>query len=212
MPNKKKTFITIISIIIILFGLGGTVLSIGGILILDSREEDFKDINNLVLAVSGSLEEVTEILQTSNETTENVAETIRTTKNTISYTSEITYDSGMAFKEVAGMVGFEILGFKPLKGAEGYFSDIGSNLIVLSEELELVQDNLKTNVSDIERVGEDLVNISEELENVSTLFNKIINTYSIFKFVSIIKYLLIYSGILNIMFILNGIMFLLLGR
>jgi len=212
LQTKKRILITIFSIISILFGLCGAVFSFGGILVLNSHKEDFSNIHNLSLSVTSAIEETAEVLQNSDKTSEHIAESIRTTKNTLSYASEISYNSGIAFNEVAGMVGFEILGFKPLEGAEGYFSDIGNNLVVLSEELSIAQDNLETNAFDIERTGRDLVNISEELENVSTLFNQAINSFSIYNFILITKYLLVYSGILNMIFILNGIMFLILGR
>ncbi|MDZ7836699.1 MAG: hypothetical protein U5N58_01480 [Actinomycetota bacterium] len=100
------------------------------------------------------------------------------------------------------MVGFEIMGLKPLGGAENYFTDIGNNMLGLSRELELVQDNLEINASDIDRMGVDLADISVELEDVSTKFNQTLDTYDIYGLVSILNYVLIYLGILNIIFIL----------
>lgn len=150
------------------------------------------------------------MLKNSNKTTGHIAESIRITKNTISYTSEISYDSGVAFNEVADLVGFEILGFQPLGNAEGYFNDIGNNLIGLSKELSLAEDNLEINASDLDRIGRDLENISMELGGVSIRFNQTINSFSIYNLVLIIKYLLVYLVILNTIFILNGIMFLII--
>ncbi len=76
----------------------------------------------------------------------------------------------------------------------------------------LAENDLEINATDLERIGEDLENISIEFGNVSTRFNQAIDSFSIYSLVSLIKYLLIYLGILNIMFILNGIMFLILKR
>ncbi|MGM0366853.1 MAG: hypothetical protein ACQEP5_10040 [Actinomycetota bacterium] len=207
-----KILVTIFSIIIILFGLCGAVFASGSIRILHSHQQDFDHVHKLSLSVSSSLEEIIEMLKNSNESTDNIAETVRTTKDTLSYTSEITNNSGEAFNEVAGMVGFEIMGFKPLEGAENYFTDIGNNMFGLSRELELVQDNLEINASDIDRIGVDLADISVELEDVSTQFNQILDTYDIHGLVSILNYVLIYLGILNIIFILIGTMFLLMAR
>ena len=72
--------------------------------------------------------------------------------------------------------------------------------------------NIEDLIADLERIGQDLENISIELGNVSTRFGQAINSFSIHGLVLIIKYLLIYLGILNTMFILNGIMFLILKR
>ena len=210
MQIKKRIFITIFSIISILFGLSGAIVSFGGIFVLNSYEENIDNIHELSLSVAGTIEKTADMLKNSNETTGHIAESIRITKNTISYTSEISYDSGMAFKEVAGLVGFEILGFQPLWAAEEYFNDIGNNLTGLSEELSMAEDNLEINASDLDRVGRDLENISTELGDVSTRFNQTINSFSIYNLVLIIKYLLVYLAVLNIIFILNGIMFLII--
>jgi hypothetical protein len=208
----KKIFITIFSIISILFGLTGTIASFGGVFVLNSYKESFDNIHNLSLSIADTIEKTSDMLINSNETTGHIAESIRTTKNTIDYASEISYDSGMAFNEIAGLVGFEVLGFQPLGTAEDYFADIGNNLIELSEELSLTEADLEINATDLERIGQDLENISIELGNISTRFSQTITSFSIHSLVLIIKYLLIYLGILNIMFILNGIMFLILKR
>jgi len=212
MKTKKKILITVFSIISILFGLCGAIFSFGGILVLDSYRQDFENIHNLSLSVAESIDEVAEALKNSDDTSEHIAESIRTTRSTLGYASEISYDSGLAFNEVAGIVGFEILGLRPLESAEEYFSSIGDNLVILSEELSVALENLETNASDIERTGRELVNISEELEKVSVLFNETIDSFDIYNLVSIVKYLLIYMGMLSIIFILNGTMFLMLGR
>ena len=208
----KKIFITIFSIISILFGLTGAIASFGGIFVLNSYEESFDNIHDLSLSIAGTIEETSDMLINSNETTGHIAESIRTTKNTIGYASEISYGSGMAFNEIARLVDFEILGFQPLGTAGDYFIEISNNLVGLSEELSLAEADLEINATDLERMGQDLENISIELGNVSTRFSKTINSFSIHSLVLIVKYLLIYSGILNIMFILNGIMFLILKR
>ena len=212
MQTKKKIIITIFSIISILFGLSGAIVSFGGIFVLNTYEESFDNVHDLSLSVARTIKETSDMLKNSNETSEHIAESIMITKNTINYASEISYDSGKAFNEIADLVGFEILGFQPLENAEDYFNDIGSNLIGLSEELSLAEDNLEINASDLERIGHDLENISKELGDVSTRFNQTINSFSIYNLALIIKYLLVYLGILNIIFILNGIMFLIIRR
>ncbi len=167
MRNKKK-IINIFSIITILLGLIGAMFSFAGILVINSHQQYFNNIHNLGTSAASSLEKIADLLQERDETSQHILESINTTKNTLSYTSEISYDSGIAFNEVAGMVGFEILGFKPFVEAEDYFADIGNNLIDLSEELSTAQHNLKTNVSDIETIRGDLATISAELKNASS--------------------------------------------
>jgi hypothetical protein len=208
----KRFLITIFSLISILVGLGGAAFSLGGIIILNSHNEDFDNVHNLALSVSEATREVADVLENSSETTGNIEESLLTASDTLSSASEISYDSGMAFGEIAGIVGFEILGFKPLKDTEVYFNDIGDGLITLSGELEVAGEDLKANASDAKRTGDELVTISEDLKNVSRLFDRTINSFSIYNIVTTLKYILIYLCVLNILFIFNGIMFLMLGR
>jgi len=208
----KRFVITIFSLISILVGLGGAAFSLGGIIILNSHNEDFDNVHNLALSVSEATREVADVLENSSETTGNIEESLLTASDTLSSASEISYDSGMAFGEIAGIVGFEILGFKPLKDTEVYFNDIGDNLVTLSGELGAAGEDLKANASDAKRTGDELVTISEDLKNVSRLFDRTINSFSIYNIVTTLKYILIYLCVLNILFIFNGIMFLMLGR
>jgi hypothetical protein len=210
--SKKRVFITFFSIVSILFGLIGAIASFGSIFVLSSYEESFNNINDLSSSIAGTIGKTSDMLISSNETTEHIADSIRAAKTTIDYASEISYDSGMAFNEIAVLVDFEILGFQPLGTAGDYFTGIGSNLIGLSGELSLAEDDLEINATDLERIGQDLKNISSELAEVSTGLNQAIKSFSVSNLVLIIKYLLIYLGILNIIFILNGIMFLILKR
>ncbi len=212
MQHRKKTFINIFSFILILFGLFGALFSFSGIIVINSHQETIDNIHNISLSVPAASEVIVEMLQNSEKAADNIAESLRSTSNTLSHTAVISFGSGAAFGEIAGMVGFEILGFKPLGEAEQYFSDIGDNLIILSEELDTAQKILDENVSDIELIGGDLASIAEELEHVSELLEKTLDSLSIYRFFSLGKYLLIYLVILNMMFILNGIMFILLAK
>ena len=210
--KTRRSLITIFSIFSILFGLSGTVFSFTGIFILNSNQGFLVNVHELSNSVSDALQEASGMLENSDDTSRHIADSIRTTKRSINSASQITYDSGTAFNEIAGVVGFEILGFKPLETTEGYFKDIGDDLILLSEDLDIAQEDLEINASDIERIGKDLESISIELDEVSSRLSRVISQFSIFRLVLIIKYLLVYAGILNIIFILNGIMFLSLRR
>jgi methyl-accepting chemotaxis protein len=206
--RARSSVITIISILSILFGLSGAAVSFAGIYILDSNKENFDNIHELSLSIADAIEEASAMLENSDDTSKHIADSIRTTKSSINSASQITHDSGVAFNEIAAVVGFEILGFKPLETTEDYFEDIGNDLILLSEDLETAQEDLEINASDMERIGNDLKNISIELDDVSSRLNRAIDQFSVFRFVLIIKYLLVYLGILNMMFVLNGIVFL----
>ncbi|MEA2015594.1 MAG: hypothetical protein U9O59_02605 [Actinomycetota bacterium] len=208
----KRVIITVFSVISILFGLFGAVFSVGGIIVLNSHSEDFDNVNSLAVSVSDTIRVVAEVLENSGETTGNIEESLLTASDTLGYASEISYDSGTAFGDIADIMGFEILGYKPLEDTEDYFSDIGDDLIVLSGELEKAQEDLKANASDAERTGEELVEISGDLKNISELFDRTIDSFSIYNIISTLKYILIYICVLNIIFIFNGIMFLMIGR
>ena len=211
MQNFRKIFITLFSIAIILFGIIGAAASIAGIFILDSQNDNFQKIQDLGQVIGESLELTSGLLKDTNTTSEHIAESIRATKKTIKYTSVISYDSGIAFEKMSDLVGFEIIGFKPLEGAEDYFKDIGNNLVGLSEELDSATVNMETNASDLDKISGNLEVISVKLDDVALRFNDSINLFSIYNLARIIKYLLVYLVILNIIFILNGIIFLALG-
>jgi archaellum component FlaC len=210
--NARKILITVISIIFILFGLSGAVFSSAGILFLNSHKEDIDNVHRLGQSTANALEEVAIALEGSDKKTANIAESVRAAGNTLGQASGICYESGVAFNKIAGIVGFEILGFNPLEEAEKYFSDIGNNLIVLSEELDKAGDSLYINASDIEETSIELKSVSEKIEDVSGRFSREINSFSIYNLALYIKYLLIYIFAINILFVLNGIVILSLGR
>ncbi len=210
MKSKKRLFVTIFSIISIIFGLSGAVLSFMGFSEINSFRENFYNIDNIGMSVAGVIEKTASMLEKSDETSGNIAESIMSTNETIGYASEISYDSGLAFNQIAGITDFDILGFKPFSGAEEFFNDIGNNLIGLSEKLDNAQKNLKTNASDIRSAADDLEKISEELEDMSERLNRAIGSFDIYSFITAVKYLFVYFGMLNIVLILNGIMFLIL--
>jgi hypothetical protein len=208
--KKKRALITIFSVFSILVGLSGMIISLTGISFINSHIREFKNISDLGQSVGRVIGDASQMLKNSDDASIDIAESLRTANNTIIYASEISYDSGEAFNQVADIVGFEVLGYSPLADSEEYFRDIGSNLIGLSEELETVQINLEENASDIESIGGDLNSISEELSIVSAKFSHTIESFSIYNIVNTIKYILIYIIIINAVFILNGIMFLIL--
>ena len=210
--NMTRKLTTIFSLIVIIFGLCGSLASAGGLVFLSTHQKSIVEIQQLTLSVADSLEEIIETMHNSNTAIGHVAETLKTTTDTITYTSEISYDSGQAFQEVAKMVGFEILGFKPLGGAEDYFTVIGHNMVGLSKDLVLVQENLKTNTEDMDRLGQDLAEISVELAAVSENYNQVITSYNAYSLVTAIRYLLIYAVVLNSMFILIGLTLMFLAR
>jgi hypothetical protein len=208
--KKKKVLITIFSIFSILIGLSGMIISLIGISFINSHIREFENISDLSQSIGSAIWDASQMLINSNETSENIAESIRSANNTIVYVSEVSYDSGEAFNQVAGIVGFEILGYTPFVDAGQYFNDIGNNLIGLSQELETVQVNLETNASDLDRAGKDLNSISEELRIVSEKYNNAIESFSVSNIIKTIKYILIYTSLINIVFIFNGIIFLIL--
>ena len=212
MQAVRNKFIIFFSIILILFGTIGGVASIVGIFVVNSYNNSFEKIQDLGLIIGESLELTSGMLENANTTSVHIAESIRTTKSTLNYTSVIIYDSGIAFEKMADLAGFEILGLKPMEAAEDYFKDIGNNMVGLSEELDKATSNMDTNASDLDKISGDLEIISVKLGDVAARFNNTINSFSVFNLVLVIKSLLVYLGIFHIVFILNGIMFLILKK
>ncbi len=210
--KTRRILITAFSIIFIIFGLSGVVFSSYGILFLNSHKEDIDNIHRLGLSAVETVEEVAIVLEGSDEKSANIAESIRVASDSIEQASGICNDAGISFNKIAGIVGFEILGFNPLKETEEYFNDVGDDLIILSEELSKAGDDLEINASDVGEISLELNNISEKVEDVSTRLNKEINSFSIYNLILYVRYLLIYLCVLNVIFILNGLAILILGR
>ncbi len=210
MQGKKRLIVTIFAIISILFGLSGAILSFIGFWELNSLREDFYNMDNIGMSVAGVIEKTARMLEKSDETFGNIADSIMSTNDTIDYASEISNDSGVAFNKIAGITDFDILGFKPFSGAKEFFNDVGNNLIGLSEELKNSHKNLKINASDIRSTGDDLEKISVELEDLSERLKRVVRSFDIYSFIIALKYIFVYFVMLNIVLILNGIMFLIL--
>ncbi len=212
MQAGRNKFITFFSIILILFGAIGVIASAAGIFIVNSYNNSFGKIQDLGQVIGESLELASVILEDANTSSTHIAESLRTTKSTIDYTSVILYDSGIAFEKMSDLAGFEIFGLKPLEAAEDYFRDIGNNMVGLSGELDKAIASMDTNASDLDKISGDLEVLSVKLGDAAARFNGTINSFSVFNLILVIKCLLAYLGIFHIVFILNGIMFLILKR
>ncbi len=212
MQAGRNKFIIFFAIILILFGTIGAIASVTGIFIVNSYDNSFGKIQDLGLAIVESLERTSGILEDANTASAHIAESIRTTKGIINYSSVIIYDSGIAFEKMSDLAGFEILGLKPLVAVEDYFKGIGDNMVGLSGELDKAAVDMDANASDLDKISGDLETISVKLGDVAAGFNKTINSFSVFNLILVIKCLLAYLGIFHIIFVLNGIMFLILKK
>ena len=151
----------------ILFGTIGVIGSVIGVFALNSYSSSFKKIQELGLAVGESIELASGMLKNANITSTHIAESIRATEDTINYASAISHDTGIAFEEMSALLGFDILGFKPLEETEDYFIDIGNNLIGLSGELDAAVANVETNASDLDAISGDLEAMSVKLGDIA---------------------------------------------
>ncbi|MBW3000075.1 hypothetical protein KY339_05375, partial [Candidatus Woesearchaeota archaeon] len=110
---------------------------------------------------------------------------------------------------ISDYVGFEVLGWSPFSSSYEYFVSGGDDLQELSYQLIQTANSLEVNAQDMERLGEDFADMSSNLDAVSTKFAQLL-AFPFSEFKGIITYLLIFIGILHLMFVFAGVNFLLL--
>jgi hypothetical protein len=140
----------------------------------------------------------------------NISESVTSAKDSLETASKVTEDTSKAFKEMAKLVDFDVLGLKPFESVYVYFQDGSDSLSQLSKDLLNTGKSLNMNASDIRQLGSNLADISGKINSLSVSFNQTTSSISFDQFGKIINYLKIYIAVLHAMFILIGfsIMFL----
>jgi hypothetical protein len=211
MRGKKSKIVVIFSIIILLFGVIGCILSFGGIYLVRNLNLGVSD-SQIITTVSSSLGSATKTLEDSSTALKNIAITVGAAKDSLGSASVMLLNSSEALVQIAETMNFEIIGIKPLEDTSQYFLSIADDLVILSGNIDNLSQSLGTNVGDINTLSTDLGDISTRLDNVSTSLSESTETGLGLGIKSLLYIILAIMGTLNIMFILIGSSLIILNK
>jgi len=200
----RRFILTIISLILIVFGVSGIIFSFVFIPKLTPVNISNEAFSTLSVSISESFDSISAAMDSTSVAAANISESVTSAKESLDTASKVTDDTSKAFKEMAKLVDFDILGLKPFKDVYVYFQDGSESLSQLSEDLLNTGKSLNTNSNDIRQLGSSLADISGKINNLSVSFNQTANSISFDQFGKILNYLKIYIAVLHAMFILIG--------
>lgn len=212
MALRKNVMVYFFSIILIIFGFVGAVFSFSAISLVAKYKIDIDSASELNSSIDGGVESISNLLSNTSTAMENVSVTVNEVKNSIVTASDLTYVSADAIYEIADLANFDILGFQPFGSSYEYFIVIGDSLKGLSGSIDKTVDSIGTNADDIEKIARDLEEASLKLNNAYGDLSKTVETFPDLGLKKVINYLLIYCGILNLMFVFMGASLLLLAK
>ncbi len=212
MAKRRQILVTFFSIFLIFFGIAGSIISFSAISFLDRYKVDDSTISEFSFAVEKGFDSISVTLDNAQVAAENIAESVVAAKDSLDSAASVTTQASEAFSEMAKLVDFSILGLKPFEGVTQYFSDTSLALLSLSGDLAVTADSLEINSQDIKILGADLGEASESVKEISKNISSTTNIFSFQEFYVLFDYLLIYLGVMHIMFILIGISLLALRR
>ncbi len=206
----RRSILSIISIILIVFGISGIVFSFVFIPKLSPLDISNEAFSTLSVSISESFDSISTAMENTSIAAANISESVTSAKDSLETASKVTEDTSKAFKEMAKLVDFDVLGLKPFESVYVYFQDGSDSLSQLSKDLLNTGKSLNMNASDIRQLGSNLADISGKINSLSVSFNQTTSSISFDQFGKIINYLKIYIAVLHAMFILIGfsIMFL----
>ncbi len=208
----KNKIISLFSIIIIIFGFAGCIPCFGGIYYAGKINIINPGSTYLVNTLDSNLKSVNVLLNDSSKALDNVAGTVREAQYSLKDASGMLKSSSLALEEISGLVEFDILGIKPLAGISAYFKTMSQDAEKLSESLLAMSQSVGSNIRDINKISEDVGKISSDLEVFISSYLTITSSLPDFNLRVLIYIVLIYLGILNIIFILIGASLFLINR
>jgi hypothetical protein len=212
LAKSRQLFVAFFSIFLIFFGIAGSIVSFFAISFLDRYKVDDSTISEFSFAVEKGFDSISLTLDNAAIAAENIADSVVAAKDSLDSAATVTKQASDAFSEMAKLVDFSILGLKPFEGVTGYFSDTSQSLLSLSSDLLLTAESLAVNSEDILVLGADLGEASGSVKDISENISSTTNIFSFQEFYTFFNYLLIYLGVMHIMFVLIGISLLALRR
>jgi hypothetical protein len=200
----RRFILTIVSVLLIIFGILGIVFSFVFIPKLSPVSVSNETFNTLSVSITEGFNSISAAMENASIATTNIAESVNNAKDSLETASQVTEETAKAFMEMSKLVDFDVLGLKPFESVYIYFQDGSKSLSALSEDLTKTGQSLSVNSSDIRQLGSGFADISDKINNFSTSFNKTTSSISFDQFSKVLNYLKIYIAVLHAMFILIG--------
>ena len=210
--NGKRVFVNILSLILIVFGIAGSVFSIVFMKKINLFTGNVKQIENINTSLKSGFESITVIAKNTGAATENMAASIKSARLSLEAASGTAASSADAIYSISKLTDFNILGFKPMAETGQYFNQIGDDLKTLSVSILATAEALKTNEEDLSRIGTNFEDVSLQLNVISGEISRTVSIVVQDNVLNLINILTIYITVLHFMFILIGFSLMLVAK
>ncbi len=210
--NGKRVFVNILSLILIVFGIAGSVFSIVFMKKINLFTGNIKQIENINTSLKSGFESITVIAKNTGAATENMAASIKSARLSLEAASGTAASSADAIYSISKLTNFDILGFKPMAETGQYFNQIGDDLKTLSVSILATAEALKTNEEDLSRIGTNFEDVSLQLNTISGEISRTVSIVVQDNVLNLINILTIYITVLHFMFILIGFSLMLVAK
>jgi hypothetical protein len=210
--NGKRVFVNILSLILIVFGIAGSVFSIVFMKKINLFTGNVKQIENINTSLKSGFESITVIAKNTGTATENMAASIKSARLSLEAASGTAASSADAIYSISKLTDFDILGFKPMAETGQYFNQIGDDLKTLSVSILATAEALKTNEEDLSKIGTNFEEASLKLNVISGEISKTVSIVVQDNVLNLINILTIYITVLHFMFILIGLSLMLVAK
>ncbi len=210
--NGKRVFVNILSLILIVFGIAGSVFSIVFMKKINLFTGNVKQIENINTSLKSGFESITVIAKNTGNATENMAASIKSARLSLEAASGTAASSADAIYSISKLTDFNILGFKPMAETGQYFNQIGDDLKTLSVSILATAEALKTNEEDLSRIGTNFKDVTLQLNTISGEISHTVSIVVQDNVLNLINILTIYITVLHFMFILIGLSLMLVAK
>jgi hypothetical protein len=210
--GAKKVFVYFLSLILIVFGIAGSIFSIVFMQKANLFTGNVKQIETMNTSLKSGFESITAIAKNTGAATENMVTSIKNARLSLVAASETAASSAEAIHSIAKLTDFDILGFKPMQEAGQYFNQIGDDLKTLSASIFSTAESLKANEEDLSKIGTNFEEVSLKLNVISGEINRTVSIVAQDNILNLINILTIYITVLHFMFVLIGISLMLVAK
>jgi hypothetical protein len=210
--NGKRVFVNILSLILIIFGIAGSIFSIVFMKKINLFTGDVKQIENINTSLKSGFESITVIAKNTSTATANMAESIKSARLSLEAASGTAASSADAIYSISKLIDFDIFGFKPMAETGQYFTQIGDDLKTLSISILATSEALKTNEEDLSRIGTNFEEVSLQLNVISGEISRTVSIVVQDNILNLLNILTIYITVLHFMFILIGLSLMLVAK
>ena len=210
--GAKKVFVYFLSLILIVFGIAGSIFSIVFMQKANLFTGNVKQIETMNTSLKSGFESITAIAKNTGTATENMVTSIKNARLSLVAASETAASSAEAIHSIAKLTDFDILGFKPMQEAGQYFNQIGDDLKTLSASIFSTAESLKANEEDLSKIGTNFEEVSLKLNVISGEINRTVSIVAQDNILNLINILTIYITVLHFMFVLIGISLMLVAK